>query len=437
MTAQLAGTIPAWSATSSGSPGATVPSRPAGNDLHLVYAILARDTESWTPTFSIGTVSPTQTLTAIDQGACHLRCYIFDEADVDTMPNFTIGYSDGSEYINPMASIAFWVKDSEQATIVFDTDAVSGTALSLSTTGNTVNDLIVAIMALADDAPDIDSWDTLTEVQQQNSGTQLTAGLAAGNTTDTTHDFTHDGSALNIGAYVLHFVGSSSVVDPTILTVGPIAPAVIYDNEQIVELVCNDAEAAQGAGYVKLHDTDPLTTTPSVSVTQSIISWANGLVKFTCDGGALSPGTVWIELANDQGGATSLSIELKADPGSSAVGVRVNPVPDRSIALGEAFTFQSANYAFASDAQDRLTYGISGQPPSLVQDSDTGVLTGIIDSDADSGSPYTVTVTATDLLGNEASDEFTWTVTSLPAAGSIVGSNRRKRGFFLTSNFRR
>ncbi len=65
------------------------------------------------------------------------------------------------------------------------------------------------------------------------------------------------------------------------------------------------------------------------------------------------------------------------------------------------------------DADDTLTYGASGLPPGLSIDPGSGLISGTIDYTAAAGSPYAVTVTATDDGAPPESaipDTFSWTV---------------------------
>jgi hypothetical protein len=64
---------------------------------------------------------------------------------------------------------------------------------------------------------------------------------------------------------------------------------------------------------------------------------------------------------------------------------------------------------------DTLTYSASGLPAGLSISSSTGLISGTIGSSADSGSPYTVSVSATDGTYT-VSQTFTWTVTHLALA---------------------
>ncbi|WP_082021115.1 putative Ig domain-containing protein [Geobacter anodireducens] len=61
---------------------------------------------------------------------------------------------------------------------------------------------------------------------------------------------------------------------------------------------------------------------------------------------------------------------------------------------------------------DALTYSATGLPAGLAINASTGAITGTIDYSAAAGSPYTVTVTATDPSNAKGSASFTWTVTA-------------------------
>jgi hypothetical protein len=59
------------------------------------------------------------------------------------------------------------------------------------------------------------------------------------------------------------------------------------------------------------------------------------------------------------------------------------------------------------------TYSVTGLPPGLSVDSESGIITGTISSNAVSGSPYTVTATASDSTDSD-SQTFTWTIYANP-----------------------
>jgi hypothetical protein len=99
----------------------------------------------------------------------------------------------------------------------------------------------------------------------------------------------------------------------------------------------------------------------------------------------------------------------------------------------------------ASNAAAPLTYRASGLPAGLAINSATGVIFGMIDSQAAGASPYTVIVTASDGF-NSGSTTFTWTVSPVvsppppPAklhisASLITRKVGRKRALFIHLTF--
>ena len=53
---------------------------------------------------------------------------------------------------------------------------------------------------------------------------------------------------------------------------------------------------------------------------------------------------------------------------------------------------------------DVLTYTVTGLPPGLTFDANTGLISGTIPLGASTSGPYTITVTATDSFGRTATD---------------------------------
>ena len=77
-----------------------------------------------------------------------------------------------------------------------------------------------------------------------------------------------------------------------------------------------------------------------------------------------------------------------------------------------------------SDAHsETLTYSATDLPSGLSINSSTGAITGTIGSSADSGSPYSVTVTATDTGSSTASQTFIWQVGQVSLANPGTQNN--------------
>ena len=77
--------------------------------------------------------------------------------------------------------------------------------------------------------------------------------------------------------------------------------------------------------------------------------------------------------------------------------------------------------AATDSAGDAVTYAASNLPPGLRINPYTGIISGTVAAGADTGSPYTVTVTATDLLYGTATGTatFAW---AIAATGTVTVS---------------
>jgi hypothetical protein len=104
--------------------------------------------------------------------------------------------------------------------------------------------------------------------------------------------------------------------------------------------------------------------------------------------------------------------------------VAVDPVSNQANAVGDTVSLAIS----ATDANNHaLTYGATGLPPGLSINSSSGVVSGTIATGADTGSPYSATVTATD-GASSASQSFTWTVAHVALANpgpqnSVTGAS--------------
>ncbi|HEY7426509.1 MAG TPA: putative Ig domain-containing protein [Gemmataceae bacterium] len=89
--------------------------------------------------------------------------------------------------------------------------------------------------------------------------------------------------------------------------------------------------------------------------------------------------------------------------------VSVDPLDDQSNADGDVVSLQVS----VEDAlNNTVSYGATGLPPGVSINSTTGLISGTISAGADSGSPYAVTVTASDGTVS-ASQTFNWNVAAV------------------------
>jgi hypothetical protein len=134
----------------------------------------------------------------------------------------------------------------------------------------------------------------------------------------------------------------------------------------------------------------------SINSSTGLIS---GAIAATADGS--SPYSVTVT-DSDSTNSTSQSFTWTVGPR-----IYMNSINSQSNGVGDAVSLQVP----ATDANNAtLSYSASGLPSGLTINSSTGVVSGTIAVGADSGSPYTVTVTANDGTVS-VSQSFTWTVT--------------------------
>ncbi len=218
----------------------------------------------------------------------------------------------------------------------------------------------------------------------------------------------HDALASNVDVYAVTSLWEASIGPAVVIdSVAPGDLAVVFDNEIRVEI--DGSNFGASGAVVKLHDTDPVTSTPAISVTQTIRTQSDTLITFDVDQGALSVGTVYLGVTPVGDAEGSFALELKADPGALAVGKRADPT-SRTIVEGTPMSFDAAPYLFASDVQDKLSLAVAGLPAGLAFDG-VAAVAGTVALGANTSSPYTVTVDCTDLDGNAApQDSYTLTI---------------------------
>ena len=118
-----------------------------------------------------------------------------------------------------------------------------------------------------------------------------------------------------------------------------------------------------------------------------------------------TPYTVTVQASNGAA-ASSATFKWTIHP------ISVSPLDDQTNVNGDAVSLQVS----ATDAENRtLIYSASGLPPGLSIDAGSGLISGTLATTADTGSPYTTTVTAT--AGTDsASQSLAWTVSHLSLA---------------------
>jgi len=165
------------------------------------------------------------------------------------------------------------------------------------------------------------------------------------------------------------------------------------------------------------------TTASGTTATYSATGLPTGLTIHATTGvisgtiGARAGGVSVVQVSATGDGATATQTFLwVVDPK-----IVMNPLDDQRSAAGTSVNLPITAYAEGAT----LTFAATGLPAGLSINSATGVISGTIATAAASGTPYAVTVTATDGT-NSIDRSFEWTVGSLAAdqtseEGDVVG----------------
>ncbi|MBL9156643.1 MAG: tandem-95 repeat protein [Verrucomicrobiales bacterium] len=236
-----------------------------------------------------------------------------------------------------------------------------------------------------------------------------------------------DSSASAGGPYTVIITATdlegASVTQTFLWVVNNPAPAAQDDS-----FTANAGDAAAIVGNAILNnDSDADGDALSALVQTDVAGSQGGLFSIDANGNVtFDPNGAFEDLAATETRQTSFSYTVVDTDGSTSeatVTVTVTGRNDAPVAVG---TIPSQNHedrdpvtldvsgAFADpDVTDVLTYSANGTlPPGLTIDADSGVISGILDSSASAGGPYTVIITATDLAGASVTQTFTWTVSN-------------------------
>ena len=131
---------------------------------------------------------------------------------------------------------------------------------------------------------------------------------------------------------------------------------------------------------------------------------ANGLAN-----GVAVAETITYTISDGEGGTDTAILTLTITGGNDAP--TSTAIADQTGVDAASVTLNVAGNFSDPDAGDTLTFSATGLPPGLAISS-AGLITGTIDHSASLTDPFTVTITATDVLGLSTSRTFTWTVTN-------------------------
>ena len=162
-------------------------------------------------------------------------------------------------------------------------------------------------------------------------------------------------------------------------------------------------------------DGDALSVVSASASHGSVVINPDGSLRYTPDADFSGTDTLVYRLRDADGAESTAVVSITVAPANDAPDA--SPLPDRSAQAGSAQNIDLSSF-FSDLDGDTLTYTASGLPPGLVLDPATGRLSGSLSFSADTASPYTVTLTATDPGGAAVSRTFSWLISAAPPAAA-------------------
>ncbi|MEP6340822.1 Ig-like domain-containing protein, partial [Parasphingorhabdus sp.] len=161
-------------------------------------------------------------------------------------------------------------------------------------------------------------------------------------------------------------------------------------------------------------DGDDLSVTAASAASGIVVINPDGTLTYTPNAGFNGTDTITYTISDGEGGTATATVEVTV----AAVNDAPTPVgslpPQTNLDADSGISISTAG-GFTDSDDASLNYSVSGLPAGLGIDANTGEITGTIDRSASQGGSngiYTVTVTATDAGGLDATQTFSWTVTN-------------------------
>jgi hypothetical protein len=163
-------------------------------------------------------------------------------------------------------------------------------------------------------------------------------------------------------------------------------------------------------------DNSPLTYGASGLPSGLSMNSATGLISGTIAAGAAVNGPYLVTVSAQDGAGHSDAKQFTWTVGIAGGLLTVDNPGNQINAQGDVLALQIQG----NDTDgDTLTYSATGLPPGLSINPSSGLISGVLSNTSASGSPYTVTVSASDGV-NSASTSFTWTVTNQSSSVSLT-----------------
>ncbi|MEP3225399.1 MAG: Ig-like domain-containing protein [Parasphingorhabdus sp.] len=176
------------------------------------------------------------------------------------------------------------------------------------------------------------------------------------------------------------------------------------DTAVTVNILANDSDP----------DGDDLSVTAASAANGTVVINPDGSVTYTPNAGFNGTDTITYTMSDGEGGTSTAMVEVTVAAVNDAPTPMGSLPPQTNVDSDSGISVATAG-GFTDSDDPTLTYSVTGLPAGLSIDANSGEITGTIDRSASQGGAngvYSVTVTATDSGGLQATQSFSWTVTN-------------------------
>ncbi|SFU17467.1 Ig-like domain-containing protein [Mesorhizobium sp. YR577] len=184
-----------------------------------------------------------------------------------------------------------------------------------------------------------------------------------------------------------------------------------------IPVLANDSDPDGDTGVViSVNGVDLILDGPSVQTTNGsvrlVMDGTDMVLRFTPNPNYVGTESFTYSIDDGNSGVDTATVTISVTAVNDAP--VAGTIPDRSQPDSSAVNLDVSNFFSDVDGDD-LDFTVTGLPPGLSYDPETGVISGTLAANASQGSPYTVTVVANDRDGGaglSATTSFIFTVTN-------------------------
>jgi len=217
----------------------------------------------------------------------------------------------------------------------------------------------------------------------------------------------------NGGTFTTDVVYTISNPAPIAVDDGPID--ITEDEALVLDVLGNDNDPDGDPLTITEIDGHPIVVGGSVTLPSGSTVTLNpdGTLEYGPAPNLNGPDTFTYTITDADGASDTASVDVNILPVNDTPETDAS-LPDQLSEDGETITPIDVSGDFSDIDGDPLTFTVTGLPPGLSIDPDTGIVSGTLEPGASADGPYTVVVTATDPDGDSISTDFVWEVENVP-----------------------